>query len=208
MNLLKIDIDDETDISNVVLPKEYLDGLKDTFKTVLEFLQKHDIDYFIDGGTLLGCVRERGQIIWDDDIDLGMTECNFFKFKKVLQELSNTTGLQAQDFIDVNIIKVANPKIAFVRNFKLEGMDDIVESEPRYAGMDIFLYVLNKKNEYVLDNENVRNLFIEAKYHKNDLFPLKEYEYEDIKVKGANNPYPYLNNYYGDWNKRCIHIYK
>lgn len=207
MNLLKINIDDDTDVSNVILPDDYLQGLKETFQAVLEFLHEHDIDYFIDGGTLLGCVRDGGQIPWDDDCDIGMTEPNFYKFRKVLQELSNK-GYQVQDHVDVNIIKVANPKVAFVRNFKLDGMDDIVESEPRYAGMDIFLYVLNKKNYYVLENENVRNLFLEAKYHKNELLPLKEYDYNGLKVKGANNPFPYLNNYYGDWKTRCVHIYK
>ena len=206
MDVMKINIDDSTDVTNVTLPKEYLDGLKETLKIVLDFLKEHEIEYFIDGGTMLGCVRDKGQIVWDDDIDLGMTPSNFNKFRKVLQELSNK-GLQVQDHYDVDIIKVANPKVAYVRNFKLDGIEDIVESEPRYAGMDIFLYVLQKKH-YVLSHKKVRELFSEAKHHKDDLFPLKEYTYEDMKVIGPNNPYPYLNNYYGDWNKRCIHIYK
>lgn len=50
----------------------------------------NNIKYSLHGGSLLGAIREKGFIPWDDDIDVTMTRFEYEKLKKVMLEENNT----------------------------------------------------------------------------------------------------------------------
>ena len=45
--------------------------------------EKHELDYWLDFGTLLGAVRHGGFIPWDDDLDVSMPRSDFERFLQV-----------------------------------------------------------------------------------------------------------------------------
>ena len=57
--------------------------LYDILGETIRVCQKHDIPYFVIGGTAIGALYDQAILPWDDDIDIGMTRENYNKFLKV-----------------------------------------------------------------------------------------------------------------------------
>lgn len=55
----------------------------DILRTFVEFCDKHNLKYFLAGGTLIGAMRHGGFVPWDDDMDVSMPRPDFEKFRQL-----------------------------------------------------------------------------------------------------------------------------
>ena len=60
----------------------------ETLKNFDHLAQKYSLEFFAINGTLLGAVREKGFISWDDDLDLAMIEKEFNRLYALFQKNS------------------------------------------------------------------------------------------------------------------------
>ena len=58
----------------------------DMLKQLLEIFKEHRIHYYMIGGTLIGAVRHKGFIPWDDDIDLAIPRMDYDRFISELRD--------------------------------------------------------------------------------------------------------------------------
>lgn len=103
----------------------------------VEICRKHNLTYFLDGGTALGAARHQAFIPWDDDIDVGMPIRDYETFLRV-----------APKELPENLILTPGPEDAnFYPNAKLRDRSsfycekETVISAPCGIFIDIFPFV-------------------------------------------------------------------
>ena len=91
-----------------------LEVLKKEMLNILIFIdkvcEKYCIEYWIDSGTLLGAVRHKGFIPWDDDIDICMMRDDYNKFLNII-EAELEENMEISNFFKSNNCEVTWTKI-------------------------------------------------------------------------------------------------
>lgn len=100
------------------LKKIQLDMLID----VADFCAKNQISYFLAYGTLIGAIRHKGYIPWDDDIDICMPRPDYDKFLKLYN--NKKSPYRVVDFSINNSYKLPFAKVNDTRTIIWETMYD------------------------------------------------------------------------------------
>ena len=87
----------------------------DILKSYANFCKKNNLTYFLCGGTLLGAVRHKGFIPWDDDIDVFMPRPDFERFVQLTKENGIEAHYDSCFYRDTKI-NVAYPFVKIVDN--------------------------------------------------------------------------------------------
>jgi lipopolysaccharide cholinephosphotransferase len=172
--------EDETKFN---LPSDYLKILYSMMKNITSYFKQNNIKYFAEGGTLLGIVRNRGQIPYDNDIDLGMLETDFIKLLKCKEDIETKFNYALR--YEHYMLKIFYKDISLVLN-----------GEDIFPCVDVFVY--RRFNHRIEPIQHWENCY----FKESEFKPLIKRKYHDIDVYTPNNPIPYLERYYGgDWRK-------
>lgn len=156
-----------------------------------EFCVEHGINYYIYAGTLLGSLRHKGFIPWDDDIDIAMMREDFEKFyslsslisdKYYLAFYENTKGYQYNfaklEYKNSELIEFIYPKGrhggVYLDIFILDGVPSDYKSHKRIFHKNVWWKIKNNalhrfysKNIFLKTFWNTLGFFMRLKYRNN-----------------------------------------
>ena len=151
-------------------------------------LNIYNIDYWMEGGTLLGALRHQGIIPWDEDADIQILDKDEYKLEE-LKPIFNKFGYSMD-------------KTWW--GYKIYPSDGIIikDFNWKYPGLDIFVAEIFKDDDIKLRYKypQAQERFSKCFSYYKDIYPLKRYKFGSFEINGPNNPYTYLNSCYGnDW---------
>jgi len=106
--------------------KDIQSNCLDTLVVVDQICKRHNLRYYLVGGTMLGAVRHGGFIPWDDDVDIAMPRADYEKFLRIApEELTKDRSLQTYSLgnYPIHFIKVIDNRTAVVeKSLKHQGL--------------------------------------------------------------------------------------
>lgn len=126
------------------------DCLVKILKDFIFVCEKHNLKYTLGGGSVLGSVRHKGFIPWDDDLDINMPREDYEKFKELFaMELAEEYDLRVPNSeygFSTLFMKLLKKGTTYKQQFSYG------DSDPTYIWIDIFPF------DNVPENKVVRTL--------------------------------------------------
>lgn len=152
-----------------------------------ELLERFGIRYFAHSGTMLGCVRHKGFIPWDDDVDLMVLEEDeprLIEMAKVLESYGIRRNTSAS----------IQPEHGLWQ-FKPVG-EQILAGTKGYMGLDIFIgkevTLANGTQVLHYKSDDFRRWYKKNYVRMADVFPRRRYAFGPLQIWGMGNPADYM----------------
>jgi len=172
------------------LTGELADRANKLLPAVTKLFEKHKIPFCLDGGTLLGIVREGRLLPWDNDLDFFVRGVDASKVKSLKWSLLFLgCKLVKRKAEEVNgPIKKGDPRIYKIQTLKkYDGQRVVIDLIFKYADDENYHWVVGR-------NPSVHKKIARHFYDK----------FDKLNYKGVDYPIPcevedYLTKRYGDW---------
>ena len=176
-------------------------------RILVSVLNKYNIAYYLDFGTLLGAVREKELIPWDDDIDISLLNKNDYeKIPNLVKEIKNKYKLRTYLFT-----------FKSSRERRIINGNKIYEEKIKFTDDNNYQILKIRNNRFWIFGRGNVNIDVFFKYHQGDnLFWLADgksnkisnniindelikIKFYDIQCTIPKNYDEYLTTIYGDW---------
>ena len=128
--------------------------LYDILGETIRICRKHDIPYFVIGGTAIGALYDRAILPWDDDIDIGMARKDYNRFLEVApRELGDSyflSWIETDPHSPYYYAKVKKNNTLFV--------EEMFKNVPMHPGIFVDIFPFDR----IPDNKVLRKLQYDA----------------------------------------------
>ena len=172
-------------------------------KKLMEVCEKHHLRIWAEGGTLLGTIRHKGYIPWDDDIDMAMPRKDYDKLQEIAKDEFKTPYFFQSGYTDIfpyGMIKIRKDGTTAIT----------VGSVPYQFHQGIFIDIF--PIDTVPDDDILLNRFIESvdskreemKLFCNHAFSLTnpKFNWNILKLKWKVNSLGFAN-YFRSYDEYC-----
>ena len=171
-------------------------------KKMTDFLTENNIQYFISSGTLIGAMRHKGFVPWDDDFDTGVLREDFEKVKKILkdnfEEIDNSeVSISKNNRLEIidKALKKSNGKILFFHGIEYIQLYQ-GKNINNCVSMDIFSHDYYR-DDYTWEEHREYLKYLRAKRIELDKFP-EIIKFLDNEIRSNENIVEKSNKiYYG-----------
>lgn len=143
------------------------------FYVFQQVLENNGVEFFAHSGTMLGVARHQAIIPWDDDIDVMVEDCFEEQLLTLVPELERY-GITLQKKLCEHL-------------YQFNCKNPLIAPDKVFLQIDVFIgqrETINDQPCLHFKTPEFKNWFPRRHIFLEDLYPLKEYDFGPLKIKG------------------------